>query len=143
MKEAQRIVEGIIDVLAIGIVIESFLRFVGVSTLHVMTVKWMDWLIIILLLMDLVYRGRQSSDMKKFVNDSWLEAVCLLPFVPFFRLFRVFRIIKKSKLRKLGRFVHGMLMTNALYHVIIVVMLLAVIGGGVLYRVEQGNIASF
>lgn len=39
--------------------------------------------------------------------------------------------------------VHKLLRTNSLYYVIGVVILLAVVGGGMLYRVEEGNIASF
>lgn len=142
MKRIYKYVEYSIDVFAVLIVLETFLRFLGITLIKQETMIRVDYVLIVLLLLDLIYRYRQSDIKKSFFKEHWLEFVSLIPFLPGLRLFRIFRIAKKSRLKGFLRTSHQLLKNNGLYYVIIVVMLLTLLGGGMLYRVEEGHIKS-
>lgn len=140
MKRIHDVLERIIDILAVTIVAESFLRFIGISQIKLGTMRSLDYIFILVLALDLVYRWSQVGFKKAFIGEHWLELVSLIPNMPVFRLFRIFRIIKKSKVKGFFRFVHDMLKNNGLYYVIFIVIILAIFGGGMLFRVEEGAI---
>jgi len=140
MKKIHDVLERIIDFLAITIVIESFLRFIGLSTIEFVTMRLFDYVFIVVLALDLFYRWYLVDFKFSFIKESWLELISLIPNMPALRLFRIFRIIKKSKIKNFFKFVHEMLKNNGLYYVIFIVIILAIFGGGILFRVEEGAI---
>ncbi len=126
----------LIDSVAIFIVVEWVLRLLGISPIPQPIIAIIDIVLIILLAMDFIYRLSVASSKKIFFKESWLELLSLIPSITIFRIFRMMRIIRKSRLKNFFLFVHNLLKTNSLYYVILVVILLAIINGGLLYRVE-------
>ncbi len=126
----------LIDSVAIFIVVEWLLRLLKISPVPEPIINIVDIILIILLAVDFVYRLWVAPSKKFFLKESWMELLSLIPNITIFRIFRMMRIIRKSRLRNFFLFVHNLLKTNSLYYVILVVILLAIINGGLLYRVE-------
>lgn len=135
--KVHRYLEYIIDITAVIIVIEAFLRFVGISDIQPGSMKYVDYTFIVILLLDLLYRFKQADNKRLFIKEHYLEFVSLIPFWTAFRLFRIFRIIRKSRFNQFLKTVHGMLKSNGMYYVILVVLILALVGGGLLFRLEE------
>lgn len=57
MKKLHFYLEYLIDGIAIAIVIETFLKFVGISTIQLATAQKIDLIFIGVLFLDLLYRG--------------------------------------------------------------------------------------
>jgi len=126
-----------IDGIALLIVTEYFLFFVGISHVNPTFVTVFDYLFIGILILDFILRYREAQEGRAFLKDNWPEVVSFIPTIRLFRAFRIFRIIKKSRVKGFFTTVHQMLKHNSLYYVILVVNLLAVVGGGLLYRLEN------
>lgn len=139
MKKGHHIVEGLIDWIAMIIVIEWFLKLIGVSKLSFQLTGTVDNIFIFVLFLDLLYHYLQSENRQYFIKEHWLEFICLIPMLPIFRLFRFMRIIRKSRLKNFIRLLGDLLKTNSLNYVISVVIILALVGGGLLYRVEPSS----
>ncbi len=135
-KGVLRVWTYLIDGTAIFIVVEWLLRLLGISPIPAPIINIVDIILIVLLAVDFLYRLCVSPSKKFFLKESWLELLSLIPNIAIFRVFRMMRIIRKSRLRNFFLFVHNLLKTNSLYYVILVVILLAIITGGLLYRVE-------
>lgn len=136
MSKLQGNIEYIIDTIAVLIVIEWFLRLVHVPTFEYGKIHVFDFVFILVLAIDLLFRYRQSNDKKHFVNEHWIEFISLIPMIPLLRIFRIMRIIRKSRLKNFFQLVKDMLKTNSLIYVILIVILLTIFGGGLLFRVE-------
>ncbi len=143
MTKRYRILGHVIDLLALIIVANWFLRFIGVGGIGRTLSNVLDLVLIAILAIEYIYRLKTSTQRKVFLRESWPELISLVPFVPIFRLFRLFKIINKSRVKGFGRFVHKLLRNNGLYYVIGVVVLLAVLGGGLLYKVEPQGVESY
>lgn len=126
----------IIDVLVILIVSEYFLKYVSVSQIDRDITGGIDYLLIAVLAIDFINRIRQESDKVSFLRKNWFDIVSLIPFFPIFRLFRIYRLINKSSIKVFLLKIHYGLVKNSLYYVIIVVCLLAFVGGGLFYKLE-------
>jgi len=136
MNKNIKYIEYTIDLVAILIVIESFLRFLGLININRLMSRNIDMVFIGVLIIDLSHRYYRSSNKQHFIKENWIEFIALIPFLPGFRLFRIVRIIRKSRLKNFFMFVHKVLKAHSLYYVILVVFLLALVGGGLLFKVE-------
>jgi len=137
MSKSRQRLEVLIDIIAVTIVIEYFLSFVGLSKYNKEISLIVDFAFIIVLAVDFFFRYREAQLKKQFLKDNWLELFSFIPFIKPFRLFRVFRIIRKSRVKDFFNTVHQMLRHNSIYYVILIVILLAVVGGGFLFRLEN------
>lgn len=132
-----KFVARVIDILAIAIVIEWFFSILDITRINPNRSVLIDYLIIGLLFVELMYRLFNSNDKKQFMKEHYLEFIGLIPFIRIFRLFRVFRLIRKSKVSRFSKMVHDILRNNGLYYVILVVMVLTLIGGGLLFKYDD------
>lgn len=137
MNKQYKIIENIINIAAFLIVLYYFLRFVQVIPSSIIAFIVLDYITIAFLLFDYIYRYKYAEYKKKFLKESWIELLSLIP-IGFFRIFRIFRIIKKSKFMNFFKFVNTLLLSSRLYPVIIIVFLLAFLSGGIIFRVEDG-----
>ncbi len=142
MIKHYRTIERTIDFLALFIVVNSFLHFIGARSLGVEFSQGLDNIFIGILAIDFIYRYRHAENRSSFFKESWIELLSLIPGITLFRAFRIFRIIKKSRLLEFFHFVHSLLKSNGLYYVIAVVFFLSILGGGILFKVEE-SIATF
>lgn len=136
MSKSHQKIEYIIDFIAILIVLEWFLKFVHLSSISYEKSQAFDFLFILVLAIDLVFRYQQSVNKKEFINEHWIEFISLIPMIPVLRLFRIMRIIRKSRLKNLFHLIRDLLKANSLIYVILIVILLTIFGGGLLFRVE-------
>lgn len=136
MAKIHGVLERIIDVFAVTIVIESFLRFVGISHFRAGDAEIVDVILIVILALDLLYRYSLETKKRRFIRESWPEFFALIPFLPGMRLFRLFRVIRKSRLRSFFAMLKDLLTEHSLHYVLGVVLLLSFIGGGLIYRAE-------
>lgn len=125
-----------IDLIALFVVTEWFLYFIGIEMFTKETRTLLDWALIGILAIDYMVRLSQAEHKKSFLKHSWYDLIALIPFIPILRLFRMVRILKMPRIKRACRLIHGILTTNALAYVILGVIILACIGGGLLYRFE-------
>lgn len=137
MNKNYYLIEKIIDFIALIVVLYHFLHFVNIIPFEIKSFVFLDYLIIVVLALDFIYRYQRAENKKTFLKESWIELLSLIPFSGFFRAFRVFRIIKKSKFASFFKFAHTLLKSSGLYYVIFVVLLLAFVGGGLLMHTES------
>ncbi|MFV0479391.1 MAG: potassium channel family protein [Anaerorhabdus sp.] len=137
MNKRYNIIEKSIDCAAFFIVLYHFLRFVNVISYPIQAMIYLDYFIILVLTADYLYRYRHAADTSAFLKETWVELLSLIPFSGFFRVFRIFRIIKKSKFAQFFSFAHQLLHTSGLYYAIVIVFLLATLGGAILFKVEE------
>lgn len=80
-----RIIPPVLIVLLAVIVIELF--FDDIAHQFHLTIQLLDYFIILVFIIDLIFKYRRIKPFRKFLIHSWLDIIAIFPFVLVFRIF--------------------------------------------------------